>query len=65
MFVPYTENEIKTWPLMQAVQYAVRSAADPDSSYCWKTWTPANEPPPGAQTNEVEEMTQPPPCGVC
>jgi predicted permease len=31
MFVPYTQNEIKTWPSMQAMQYAVRTQADPDS----------------------------------
>jgi predicted permease len=31
MFVPYTQNEIKTWPSMQAMQYAVRTKADPDS----------------------------------
>jgi putative ABC transport system permease protein len=31
MYVPYTQNEIKTWPSMQAMQYAVRTKADPDS----------------------------------
>jgi predicted permease len=31
MYVPYTQNEIKTWPNMQAMQYAVRTRADPDS----------------------------------
>jgi predicted permease len=30
MFVPYTQNEMKTWPSMQAMQYAVRTTADPD-----------------------------------
>lgn len=29
MFVPYTQNEIKIWPSMQAMQYAVRTKADP------------------------------------
>ncbi len=28
MFVPYTQNEIKVWPSMQSMQYAVRSKAD-------------------------------------
>jgi putative ABC transport system permease protein len=31
MYVPYSQNEIKTWPNMQAMQYAVRTKADPDS----------------------------------
>jgi putative ABC transport system permease protein len=31
MFVPYTQNEIKIWPSMQAMQFAVRSEADPSS----------------------------------
>jgi predicted permease len=31
MYVPYTQNEIKTWPSMQAMQYTVRTKADPDS----------------------------------
>jgi predicted permease len=31
MYVPYTQNEIRTWPNMQAMQYAVRTKADPDS----------------------------------
>ena len=31
MFVPYTQNEIKTWPSMQTMQFAVRTKADPDS----------------------------------
>jgi len=31
MYVPYTQNEMKTWPSMQAMQYAVRTKADPDS----------------------------------
>jgi predicted permease len=31
MFVPYTQNEIRTWPSMQAMQYAVRTKGDPDS----------------------------------
>jgi ABC-type antimicrobial peptide transport system permease subunit len=29
MYVPYTQNEIKTWPNMQAMQYAIRTKADP------------------------------------
>jgi putative ABC transport system permease protein len=29
MFVPYTQNEIKVWPSMQAMQFAVRAKADP------------------------------------
>ncbi|MGA8553689.1 MAG: ABC transporter permease, partial [Candidatus Acidiferrales bacterium] len=29
MFVPYTQNEIKTYPNMQAMQYAVRAEGDP------------------------------------
>jgi len=28
MFVPYTQNEIKIWPSMQAMQFAVRSKGD-------------------------------------
>jgi predicted permease len=31
MFVPYTQNEIKIWPSMQTMQYAVRTKADPAS----------------------------------
>jgi predicted permease len=31
IFVPYTQNEIKTWPNMQTMQYAIRTKADPDS----------------------------------
>jgi hypothetical protein len=31
MYVPYTQNEIKTWPDMQAMQYAILTKADPDS----------------------------------
>jgi predicted permease len=31
MFVPYTQNEMKNWPNMQAMQYAVRTQADPAS----------------------------------
>ena len=31
MFVPYTQNEIKTWPSMPTLQYAVHTKADPDS----------------------------------
>jgi predicted permease len=31
MYVPYTQNEMKTWPSMQAMQYAIRTKADPDS----------------------------------
>jgi predicted permease len=31
MYVPYTQNEIKTWPNMQAMQYAIRTKADPDA----------------------------------
>ncbi len=31
MFVPYTQNEIKTWPNMQEMQFAVRTQADPVS----------------------------------
>lgn len=30
MFVPYTQNEIKVWPSMQAMQFAVRTKADPE-----------------------------------
>jgi len=29
MFVPYTQNEMKTFPNMQALQYAVRAKGDP------------------------------------
>ena len=29
MFVPYTQNEIKVWPSMQTMQFAVRGKADP------------------------------------
>jgi predicted permease len=29
MFVPYTQNEIKTYPNMQAMQYALRAKGDP------------------------------------
>ena len=31
MFVPYTQNEIKTWPSVQTMQVAVRAKADPNS----------------------------------
>jgi predicted permease len=31
MFVPYTQNEIKVWPSMQAMQFAVRAKADEGS----------------------------------
>jgi ABC-type antimicrobial peptide transport system permease subunit len=31
MFVPYTQNEMKTFPNMQALQYAVRAKSDPDT----------------------------------
>lgn len=31
MFVPYTQNEIKFWPSMQTMQYAVRTKVDPAS----------------------------------
>jgi predicted permease len=31
MYVPYTQNEIKTWPSMQAMQFAIRTLADPDA----------------------------------
>jgi predicted permease len=31
MFVPYTQNEMKTFPNMQALQYAVRAEGAPDS----------------------------------
>jgi predicted permease len=31
MYVPYSQNEIKTWPKMQAMQYAIRTKTDPDS----------------------------------
>jgi len=29
MYVPYTQNEIKTWPSMQTMQYALRLRGDP------------------------------------
>ena len=29
MFVPYTQNEMKIWPSMQTMQFAVRASADP------------------------------------
>ncbi len=29
MYVPYTQNEIKIWPSMQAMQFAIRSKSDP------------------------------------
>jgi putative ABC transport system permease protein len=29
MYVPYSQNEIKTWPDMQTMQYAVRAKGDP------------------------------------
>jgi putative ABC transport system permease protein len=32
MLVPYTQNEIKIWPSMQSMQYAVRTKADPESA---------------------------------
>ena len=31
MYVPYTQNEMKTWPNMQSMQYVIRTKADPDS----------------------------------
>ena len=31
MYVPYTQNEIKVWPSMQSMQFAVRTKADPAS----------------------------------
>lgn len=31
MFVPYTQNEIKVWPSMQTMQYAVRTQSDPSA----------------------------------
>jgi len=31
MFVPYTQNEIKVWPSMQSMQFAVRAKGDPVS----------------------------------
>ncbi len=31
MFVPYTQNEIRTWPSMPTLQYAVHTKVDPDS----------------------------------
>jgi predicted permease len=31
MFVPYMQNEIKIWPSMQTMQYAIRTKANPDS----------------------------------
>jgi predicted permease len=31
MFVPYTQNEIRTWPDMQSMQYAIRVQGDPTS----------------------------------
>ena len=31
MFVPYTQNEMKTFPNMQVLQYAVRAKGDPDT----------------------------------
>jgi putative ABC transport system permease protein len=31
MFVPYTQNEIKVWPNMQSMQFAVRAQTNPDS----------------------------------
>jgi predicted permease len=31
MFVPYTQNEIRTWPDMQSMQYAIRVQGDPAS----------------------------------
>ena len=29
MYVPYTQNEIKVWPSMQAMQFAARTKSDP------------------------------------
>jgi predicted permease len=31
MFVPYTQNEIKIWPSMQTMQFALRAKSDPAS----------------------------------
>jgi len=31
MFVPYTQNEIKVWPNMQSMQFAIRTQIDPSS----------------------------------
>ncbi|MGA3048199.1 MAG: ABC transporter permease [Terracidiphilus sp.] len=31
MFVPYTQNEIKIWPSMQSMQFAIRTQVDPAS----------------------------------
>ncbi|MGA9668150.1 MAG: ABC transporter permease [Terracidiphilus sp.] len=31
MFVPYTQNEIKVWPNMQSMQFAIRTQVDPAS----------------------------------
>ena len=31
MYVPYTQNEIKVWPAMQTMQFAVKTKADPAS----------------------------------
>jgi len=31
MYVPYTQSEIKGWPNIQAMQYAIRAQGDPDS----------------------------------
>ncbi len=31
MFVPYTQNEIRVWPSMQTMQFAVKTHADPAS----------------------------------
>jgi predicted permease len=31
MYVPYTQSEIKNWPNMQAMQYAIRAQGDPDA----------------------------------
>jgi predicted permease len=31
MYVPYTQNEIKGWPNMQAMQYAIRAQGNPDT----------------------------------
>jgi putative ABC transport system permease protein len=31
MFVPYTQNEIKVWPNMQSMQFAIRTQVDPIS----------------------------------
>jgi predicted permease len=32
MFVPYTQNDLKVWPSMQSMQYAVKTKADPVSA---------------------------------